>query len=120
MLSTFLMTFLKVPCRPYIDDFLVFSPSSMSAKHAQYTKKLLGVLGFDISSKADGCIEGSIGQNTEALGLNYKTEILPDGSPLIQVSCPDNKRLQIFNKIEETKSHAISNKRVPADSLMHL
>jgi len=57
--------------RCYIDDHVLFKHPRFAKLHFTYFKKLLGELGFQISSKPDGMVIGQQNVPSEVLGLFY-------------------------------------------------
>lgn len=56
----------------YIDDIIIISPPELAGVHFQFVKKVMRLLGFDLTSKEDGLVEGKINKQVDILGLNYK------------------------------------------------
>ena len=70
----------------YIDDFVLVSPPEFTSLHFKAVKEVLSYLGFEVSDKAAGCVQGEAGVDTEALGLNYR--VSADG---VQIRVGDDK-----------------------------
>lgn len=50
--------YLGIPALVYIDDILIFSPPEFVDVHFEFVKKVMTLLGFDLSTKEDGLILG--------------------------------------------------------------
>lgn len=76
--------YLGIPVLVYIDDILIFSPPEYAEVHFNFVKKVMTLLGFDLSTKSDGVILGQLGKPTEVLGFEY-TATLENGTPKMVV-----------------------------------
>lgn len=96
-----LAAFLGIAVVPYLDDFVLISAPEFQKVHHKFLKKLIGMLGFSISSKADGDICGAQNIITEVLGLDYLTD-----ETGVQVTIPDSKAEAISREATELADQA--------------
>lgn len=63
---------------------MIFSPPEFAEVYFEFAKKVMTLLGFDLSTKEDGLIQGQLGKPTEVLGFQYTTTI-ESGKPKVVV-----------------------------------
>lgn len=69
--------YLGIPVLAHTDDILIFSPPELAETHFNFVKKVMTDLGFDLTTKEDGLIQGQEGQTTEVLGFHYTAHNQP-------------------------------------------
>ena len=108
-------SYLGIAVVPYLDDFVLISAPEFQKTHHSFLKKLIGLLGFSISSKADGDICGQTNVVTDVLGLNYMSDELG-----IEVTIPDSKANAIARETSELADEAESGRPLNEKLLKHV
>ncbi len=73
LLTMLILDVLEVPCKAYIDDFLIICCSSLAPLYHRAILELFEVLGIEVTHKANGNFAGRLNVGSECLGLDYTT-----------------------------------------------